>query len=403
MSFSIDFEYKYIYKSDFHPNVFLLSKLYITFLSKDAFHLYVYMCEELKNYSNVKFFKNKIRDFLEILNINENRFEEIRQNLEAFKLLKTYLTEDNKVYFELFEPLSSKEFLENKMYRKNLENKLKKYQVDKLVTQYSEIEYFNGKDISINDDRYFDKKEFLKENSFNFEKLYSNISATTKIHVAISEKVKNEIEYYFKNHNLSFSEIEKCIYASVIKNKNDFEISLNLIQIELEKLINQNPINLKEVVKVNHNNKLFIEKFSISDLNIIFKNYKNLKPEQFLTSLTMEELTENEIEIINVLRNKYMIADAMINIMIDFSIRKTHSELNSKYLYKMARSFNVKNIDSLNKAYDFLFNWDNKIKKENSKKEVQDEEKKLKKFDNLKKEDIENDSDYQVPVYEFEL
>ena len=89
--------------------------------------------------------------------------------------------------------------------------------------------------------------------------------------------------------------------------------------------------------------------------------------------------------------------------MIDFSIRKTHSELNSKYLYKMARSFNVKNIDSLNKAYDFLFNWDNKIKKENSKKEVQDEEKKLKKFDNLKKEDIENDSDYQVPVYEFEL
>ncbi|MDE5767415.1 MAG: DnaD domain protein [Malacoplasma sp.] len=403
MSFSIDFEYKYIYKTDFHPNVFLLSKLYATFLSKDAFHMYVYMCEELRNYSNVKFFRNRIKDFLEILNINEIQFEEIRQNLEAFKLLKTYLTEDNKVYFELLEPLSSRNFLENKMFLKNLENKLSKNQIDKLITQYSQIEYFNGKDISINSDIYFSKKNFLEEKTFNFEKLYSNLSATTKIHISISDQVKNEIEYYFKNHNLSFSEIEKCLYASVIKTKNNFEISLNLLQIELEKLVNQSPLNLKEIVKINHNNKLFIEKFSISDLNIIFKNYQNLKPEQFLTSLTLEDLTENEIEVIDKLRKKYLIADSIINIMIDFSIRKTHNELNSKYLYKMAKSFNIENIDSLNKAYDFLFNWDNKVKN-NYSKETKKEERKIEKMNiSAESEIIENDGDYQVPVYKFEL
>ncbi|MDE5545018.1 MAG: DnaD domain protein, partial [Malacoplasma sp.] len=148
-----------------------------------------------------------------------------------------------------------------------------------------------------------------------------------------------------------------------------------------------------------HNNKLFIEKFSISDLNIIFKNYQNLKPEQFLTSLTMEDLTENEIEIINKLRNKYSIADSMINIMIDFSIRKTHNELNSKYLYKMAKSFNIENIDSLNKAYDFLFNWDNKIKNN----QFKEEKKLIKRIDVQKEEIVENDNDYQVPIYEFEL
>ncbi|MDE5949304.1 MAG: hypothetical protein K2G54_00325, partial [Malacoplasma sp.] len=96
-------------------------------------------------------------------------------------------------------------------------------------------------------------------------------------------------------------------------------------------------------------------------------------------------------------------ADSIINIMIDFSIRKTHNELNSKYLYKMAKSFNIENIDSLNKAYDFLFNWDNKVKSNYSKEIKKEEKKVIKKLDISENEIIENDGDYQVPVYKFEL
>lgn len=50
--------------------------------------------------------------------------------------------------------------------------------------------------------------------------------------------------------------------------------------------------------------------------------------------------------------------------MIDFLIRKIYNELNEKYLYKMAKFFNLENISFLNEAYDFLFNWDKKEVKE---------------------------------------
>lgn len=370
MSFSIAFEYKYIYKTDFNPNVFLLSKLYAPFLSKSSFYLYVFMCEELRNFSNTKFFKNTINDLLKILNIDETEFNDLRNNLEALNLLKTYLGNDDKVYFELFEPLKVNGFLENKNFKSNFEEKLGKKYLDKLIAQYKGVDSMGDfKDLSVDPEKYFDSKNFKKENTFDFEKLFEKISSTTKFHIIISDEVKNEIEYYYKNFNLSFLEIERCVYDSLVKNKNKFEINLNLIQISLERLSDKSALNLREIIRVNHSNKMFIEKFSISDLNVIFNNYRNLKPEQFLSSLTLEELTENDIKIISTLKNKYLIAESLINIMIDFSIRKTHNELNSKYLYKMAKSFNVENIDSLEKAYDFLFSWDKKEWSSKAKKE----------------------------------
>ncbi|BAC43993.1 conserved hypothetical protein [Malacoplasma penetrans HF-2] len=364
MSFYIDSEYKYIYKSDFNPNVFLMSKLYAPFLNKEAFQLYIFMCEELRNFSNTKFYINRVRDILSILNIKESDFNDLRNNLESLQLLKTY-TSDNKVYFELFEPLKFDKFIENKHYKTNLEEKIGKNMFDKLVAQYGAIEFTESlSDISIDPKKYFESKNFKKENTFNFEMLYQKLSTTSKFHIIISDDVKKEIEYYYTEQNLSFLEIEKCVYNSLIKNKNDFEINLNLIQVELEKLADKSVLDLQAITKINHSNKLFIEKFSISDLNIVFKNYRNLKPEQFLTSLTLEDLTETDFKIINTLRNKYLISESLINIMIDFSIRKTHNELNEKYLYKMAKSFNLENISSLNEAYDFLFNWDKKEVKE---------------------------------------
>lgn len=413
MSFSFDSEYKYIYKSDFNPNVFVMSKIYGPFLNKEAFHLYIYMCEELRNFSNTKFFINRIRDILSILSIEESEFNNIRNNLESLQLLKTYISE-NKVYFELFEPLKFDKFIENKNYKTNLEEKIGKNQFDKLVAQYGSIEFTeNLSDISIDPQKYFGNQKFKKENTFDFELLYKELSTTSKFHIIISDLVKKEIEYYYTKHNLSFLEIEKCVYNSLVKNRNDFEIHLNLIQVELEKLVNKSSIDLQAAIRLNHNNKIFIEKFSISDLNIIFKNYSNLSPEQFLTSLTCEDLTENDFEIIKQLRNKYLISDSLINIMIDFSIRKTHNELNAKYLYKMAKSFNLENINSLNEAYDFLFSWDNKETKE-PKKQRKYTKKSYEVKENKKEDEIVEKNfvselnnnvleEERVPIFEFEL
>lgn len=367
MSFAFQCEYKYIYKSDFNPNVLMLSKLYGPFLSKESFCLYAYMCEELRNFNTTKFFKNKIDEILTFLGINKDEFENAKNNLEAFGLLKTYLSEDNKVYFELFEPLKFNEFINNKFYKTNLENKIGNDGLTKLCSQYSDITIpDNLKNISIDKDQYIEQSKFSKTTDFNFDVLYENLSKTTKFYINISEEVKKEIDFYFKKYKLSYAEIERSIYSSVVKEKNEYEININLIQKELSGLVDKSANDFDDIIKINHNKKMFIEKFSISDLNIIFKNYKNFSSEQFLTALTYEQANENDLNIINTLRKKYLLPDCFINIMIDFSIRKTHGELNEKYLFKMAKSFKLENIESLDQAYDFLLNWDNKKWKSSS-------------------------------------
>ncbi|MCF0218034.1 MAG: DnaD domain protein [Malacoplasma sp.] len=362
MSFLFDLEYKYIHKADFNPNILLLAKLYAPLISRPAFCLYVYMCEELKNFNSTKFFKNYIKDIQDYLELDNQGFEEVKNNLEAFKLLKTYITDDNIVYFELIEPLQFNQLIQNKKYKINLEAKLGKKGFDKLVVQYSNVEYHQTlQELTINQDDYFQKANLKNDLSFDFEKLYANLALTTKLSVFISDDVKKEIEYYFQNYQLSFLEIEKCVYDSIIKVDQKFEINLNLIQVALEALVDKSAINLKEVVKRNLSYKHFIQKFSIQDLQTIFINYQSLKAEQFLTSLTCEDLTANDLTIIKNLRNRYQIAEPLINIMIDFSIRKTHNSLNAKYLYKMAKSFNLQEINSLELAYEFLFDWDKKV------------------------------------------
>lgn len=371
MSFCTNSEYKYIYKSDFNPNISFLSKIYAPFISKDAFCLYSFMCEELRNFNTTKFFKNKLDEIKMFLDLNDIELENAKANLEALGLLKTYLSEDKKVYFELFEPLKFKDFFNNPLFKKNIEEKLGKEVVSKLCSQYDEIVISdNLQEITIDAEEFFVSNDFIKTTTFDFDNLFENIAKTTKFYIEIDDDVKSDIDYYYKKFKLTNSEIEKCIYSSVVKENNNYRINRNLMLKELNDLVDKSIENLDEVVKLNHNKKMFIEKFSLNDLNTIFKNYKNFSSEQFFTALTYEKVTDNDIEIISTLRKKYFLPDCFINLMIDFSIRKTHGVLNSKYLYKMAKSFKLENIESLYDAYEFLFNWDSKKTKSiNNKKD----------------------------------
>ena len=58
--------------------------------------------------------------------------------------------------------------------------------------------------------------ELNEGNSFNFEQLYKNISAKTPFNVKFTEEVKKLIETNFTTYNLNFSEIEHCVYQSLM-------------------------------------------------------------------------------------------------------------------------------------------------------------------------------------------
>lgn len=372
MFFSLDSKYKYLRKADFYYNFVVFSKLYTPLLSSNAYKLYSYMCSEISIYDVVKSYQNKISEICLVLNLKEEEFHEARKNLEALELLKTFSNKEDVIYFEIIEPLEFKEFTENLSLRDLFIDKVGKNYYHKLVGQLSEEELTKDyKDISCNLEAYFKDQNINLSKKFNFEKLYANLSSFTSINVSVSDEAKETIEYYFRKYNLTFQEVERIVFDSLVKEKNNFTISKTLLESEFKKLCGQKDLSLLEtIVPINRNKNMFIEKSSITSLQKVFHDYKNLTPEQYLSSIYNSEISEEELSIINEIRNQFRFPDYIINIMIDFSLPITHSELNLKYLKKMGKTFKVNNVSSLEEIYDFLFKWKNResLKKQSSSK-----------------------------------
>lgn len=362
MFFSLNLNYKYLRKADFSYNFVSFSKLYAPLLSSDAYKLYSYMCSEISIYDVVKSYKNKISEICLLLGLNEQSFHEARKNLEALGLLKTFTNKEDVIYFEVIEPLNFKNFCENMSLKNLIIDKIGKNYYHKIAGQLDHEELTSDfENISSNLENFFSEKNISVSKQFNFEKLYENLSSITSINVIISKEVQDTIEYYYKKNNLSFKEIERIVIDSIVKENNNFVISNSLLESEFKKLCGYKDFDIfHKIVPLNRNKNIFIEKSSVSTLQKIFHDYKNLSPEQYLSSIYNMQITNDEKNIIDEIRNEFLFPDYVINIMIDFSLPITHSELNLKYLKKMGKTFKVNNVSSLEEIYDFLFKWKNR-------------------------------------------
>ena len=372
MSNFLQSEYKYIYKTDISINLAILNKAYAPLLSSKALAFYNFMYAELLIYNTVKFFTNHIGSIFKFLNITKKKeFDDIRNNLEALKLLNTYYEKStNTYYFELLEPKKFSDLIENKKVESLLIETIGENELHKLKTQFaSAFVPDNVKKISESFDSYYSNNNRVRETlEFNFDKLYKSISKTSSLAINIDD-VKNEINEYYVNYDVSYENIEKAIYNSIVKKGNEFVVNKLLFLQEVSQFNNSSvKLDFFNKIKLNRNKQMFIEKSSIDSLSNIFFDYKNLKSEQYLSAILKSEISDEEIKIINELRSKYFLNDSLINIMIDFSIDKTHHKLNVKYLTKTARSFNLENIETVEQAYEYLMNPTSKRKRNQSSK-----------------------------------
>lgn len=395
MFFSLNFNYKYLRKADFTCNFVSFSKLYAPLLSSDAYKLYLYMCSEISIYDVVKSYKNKVSEICLVLGFNEKVFHEARENIEALGLLKTFTNKEDIIYFEIIEPLCFKSFSENMSLKNLLIDKVGKNYFHKIAGQLDQEELTKDFDnISSSLESFFSNKNVSLSKQFNFEKLYKNLSSITSINVTISKVAIETIDYYYKKNNLSFQEIERIVIDSIVKENNSFIVSNSLLESEFKKLCGHKDLDIfHKIVPLNRNKNIFIEKSSVSTLQRVFHDYKNLSPEQYLSSIYNTEISDEEKKIIDEIRNEFLFPDYVINIMIDFSLPITHSELNLKYLKKMGKTFKVNNVSSLEEIYEFLFKWKNRDF--NEKRISKQSKSKLKRSDNDANDDLQNINDFE--------
>lgn len=368
MLFDFNFEYKYIFKTDFNPNLFSVTKVYVPFMTKESFNLYVFLSEELKNINTSRTNSYSIKEIMLFLGFDEQMFMEAKNNLESLELLKTYISNENEIFFELFEPLKIESFLENKKFSKELKNLIGSETFDKLKKQFcSNVFLKNLKNISLKKIDVNSSKE-KSINEFDFERLNKNINSVSPMEIEISEDVKTDISFFYKEYKISSSDVENSIYDSIEKKENNFIIC------DKKMFENMWNLTLANIDNMHNNNdllicrRIFLENLCNDEINTSFLIYKNFSTPQFFTFLTREIISKNNYEIIDTLRRKYNLSDDLINMMINFSLRRTYGNLNKKYLLKMAKTFNLNNVNDLYFAYDFLSNWENKSSYKKSEK-----------------------------------
>ena len=349
-----------IKKHDFSIDYKSLYDLYTPIIGSDATNLYINLSNEYDKLLQIGIKFTDANSFLTSLNINDERFLEIRNMLEAIGLIKTYVdqNEPDNYYFELISPLSFEKFIDNQKYRHLLLNKIDQAGYEKLEYLYSNnVIPENLVNISASFEQVFNNQNQLKEiYQFNFERLYSALIADSHQTIILSTKVKQIIESFFSSYNLSTNDIQYCVHQSIVKNENnEFTVDENLLQLNLKKFVNfSKNVNVFEQAKVNRNSQMFLEQIKEEEIEDVFNSYRNFNSEQYYSIIKKTPLTSEEIEIIQTLRTTYKIDDSLINLMIDYSLLKTRGILNKKYITKMAQTANNLNLLTLVNMYRYL-------------------------------------------------
>jgi replication initiation and membrane attachment protein DnaB len=92
----------------------------------------------------------------------------------------------------------------------------------------------------------------------------------------------------------------------------------------------------------------------------VFADYQSLNAEQYLRAIVKSTLTHEQLEIINLLRSKYLLPDFIINLLVDYTLFKTNGVLNNKYITKTAQTINNLGLKSLTNVYDH-FHFANRV------------------------------------------
>ncbi|MGL5591470.1 MAG: DnaD domain protein [Mycoplasmoidaceae bacterium] len=300
-------------------------------------------------------------------------FEKNRKILESIGLLSTYIVDNDekeiKYYFCFNHPLEYNAFISNNKLKKLLSLNLPSHKFNELEFIFNSTQLpINAKNISADIDDIFNSF-VANEYDFNFEQLYSSLSSLTSKVIVFSDEVKNIINSFYKNFSLSINEIELCCLDSIVNVENTYKVDEVILEEKITTFFNNKTnLNHNEIIKLNRNMEMFTKEIDNSELQKIFLDYKNISPEQYLTSINRQQLDHIEISFLKTMKRDYHLPNPSINILMDFSLRKTNGTLNLKYIKKVAKSISVSNLDSVEEIYKYLYNANNKINTYNKNK-----------------------------------
>jgi replication initiation and membrane attachment protein len=338
----------------------LLIDLYSPIIGKSSSLLYNSLLNEIKKQTLTNGIATDLNDFLKQLGVSELEFCDARKYLEAMGLLNTYIDVDNAknttvYHFVLNEPLSFHDFISNQKYRHLLIKAVGQINYEKLEFFYGSARVSNNStNVTATFESVFNDDEINKITTLNFDDLYRKLSLYASTPIIFDEKCKTLIESYFKAYDLSLTEIQRVITDAIVYTDDKiYSVDSELLKLKFDDFINGfKNVNILKNIKINRNAQMFVKHLNAIQLNDIYNDYMNINSEQYLRAIFKCPLTDEQIGLIKSLKKDYCLPDGIINLVIDFTLFKLNGKLNEKYIYKVAKTINALNYQTIQQVYD---------------------------------------------------
>jgi replication initiation and membrane attachment protein len=323
-----------------------------------------------------------------LMNMMSSSIETIklaRQSLEGVGLLKTYYKEGdpNSYVYELFSPLSSREFFASPIFNVALYNSIGKYEYDLLKKEYSlpEINLQSYEDISVSLNEIYDTSPNILpfetrgtmtnniklDSNINFDLLISSLPKGLINKKYITKKIKELIEQLSFIYNLDTLKI-----AEILKNslKDNGIIDEELLRKNARKYYQyNNDGKLPSLVYKSQPDSL---KESVTPKDILTEKiyqFENTTPYDYLRIKNKgTNPTTSELKLLETLLVDMKLTPAVVNVLIDYVLRKNNNKLSKGYVETIASQWMRAGITTATEAIELARKENGKKPKSTSKK-----------------------------------
>ena len=303
--------------------------------------------------------------------------KEAREALEGIGLIKTYYKEGetNSYVYELYSPLSPKEFFSNPIFNVTLYNNIgkKEYELIKAEYELPKIDYKDYKDISKELNLTFKSSSVLEpfetkaknslglkiDSNIDFDLLLSSMPKGILNEKSLTKKTKELIEELAFIYDIDTLKMVE-ILRTVITEKGTFDKD------ELRR-------NTRKYYQYNNNGKLPTliyrtqpeylknQETDTSPLSKIIYMFENTTPYDFLKIKNKGvSPTSRDLRLLEELLIDLELQPGVVNVLIDYVLRKNDNKLNRAFVETIAGQWKRSNIETVSEAMEIA-------KKENTK------------------------------------
>lgn len=334
--------------------------------------------------------ENVHKDLISNMQMKLEDIIEAREKLEAIGLIKTYYKkgEVNSYVYELYNPLSAYEFLNNPILNTSLKNNVSKNEYKRIVDKYTfpNVGLKNYENISCSFKDVFNfissdnvsEKNIKKakhlgltfEPTINFNELLSLIPEEYLNYKSITNEVKDMIYQLAFIYDLDNEKMGNILENSI----QDRKIDLNLLKENCRNFYKFEHFGkIPTVVYNNQPVSLRVNSIDNTRKSKLIRQFETTSPYEFLLlKQGGSKPTTNDLKIIEYLMLEQKLTPGVINVLIDYVLKINNNKLIKSFVEQIAIQWKRSKITTVSDAIDFA---QNEYDKKRGKKTVKKQEK----------------------------